>query len=278
MAEGRYNIPPRQTEFYGIVHQLLPLASGARGSQDNVQIDGQSDFIIDKQSAVYDSGQAKIRIEVSPGMFTEDVPFFISAIGKGLWPNVMSGPLLIPRGSQFNLRADDRQTVQGTNNIRILHIGRKYYDRPFQSGRIYTSVKPMRLTANFTADDGGVGTVAANATTGTAIPIPADWDFEIRKLVLLADGDFSFQVMTTGKALLWFNRFCHSGLCGGTNFEADPTSGAWPFILPSPVLVPATGAIQLQLTDLGKVVGGGANRIQVIFQGNRLQPRGGLAV
>ena len=94
----------------------------------------------------------------------------------------------------------------------------------------------------------------------------------------VADGDCTFQVETSGKALSWFNRPCHIALIGGAGFNAAIPPGAFPFRLPRPVHVPASGAIVTVCTDLGTIAGGGANRVQITFHGLRLYPSGGIPV
>lgn len=270
-----YLIHPKRYEFFGLVHQIIPLASGAIRGADNVAIDGQADLLIYKQSAIYGDGQIKVDFQLSQGTKLTELPMFISALGgQGGPARILASPFLVPRGSTFTMFADDRQTVAAAQNIRVLHAGVKVFDSPFEPARVYHTVEAFDYVANFTANDSGIGALAANGTLAYPVEIASDHDFEIVKMAILADGDATVQIATTGKALEWFNRACHIALLGGTAFNASPPSGAWPFILPSPVFVPKAGSIQVTAADLS----GAANRLQVIFHGRRLKPSGGVPV
>lgn len=268
-----YDIPARAIEFYAMVHDFLPLGAGALRTADILNVDGQGDFVVIRLAAIYQDGQAKVQFQISDDKLLQEVPYFISGIGSGALPTILPAPLVVPGGGSYACLADDRQVVAATNNIRILSIGYKRFARPFQSARRYARAVPHRLIANFTANDGGAGTVAANGSGAELVPIPSTWDFEIHKIVLLADGDFTLEVRTTGKNLNWFNQAAHAGLLGATAIMGGGvTSGSYPFLLPVPCLVPATGGIEVVVADLGTIPGAGANRIQVMFVGLKLDP------
>src|SRR6266446_166016 len=247
-----YVTPPVRHEFFGIVHQLLApdLAASAIHKVDSIQVDGQSDFLIYAQSALWTDGQAKVLFQIQSDKLTIDTPMFIANIGPGWAPFILAAPFRIPRSSAFNMIADDRQLVAAQNTIRVLHAGLKEFDRPFEPARAYQSVLPFTYVANFTADDGGAGTIAANGTKQWASVVSGEYDFDIYKITASADGDCTLQVETSGKALTWFNRPCHLSLIGGAGFNAAIPPGAFPFRLPRPVHVPASGAIVTVCTDL----------------------------
>ena len=274
LPNGLWAVAPRRREFYGLVHQFVPLAASVRGAQDNVQVDGQADFLLHATNAVYEDGQAKVQFVIQPDRNLFQTPVFIGALGRGNFPRWMQVPALIPRAQTFTCIADDRQAIPGTNTIRILHVGQKVYDRPFEAARAYTHVNEYDFVSNFTNDDGGVGPLAANGTNIAPINVFADADFDIYKVSILADGDATIQIETSGKALSWFNRPCSIALLAGTTINAAIPAGAWPFKLPGPLRVPASGSIVTTVADLS----GFSNRIQVIFHGVRLKPPGGLPV
>jgi hypothetical protein len=202
--------------------------------------------------------------------------------GTGQFPRVLPSPWIIPKGSQFACVATDRQSTAAANNIRFLSIGRKLItDLPLWRRRRYPFVRPFTLTANFTSE--GVnqsGTISSSGGTGQAsVNVSSEWDFEIRKLVIVADGPFTLQAQVSGLQHAWFNRPCHSTLLGGTFITGGTLqAGAWPFVLPAPQYVAATGAVQVSIADLSGSVTGYPARVKIGFVGNRLYPPGGLTV
>ena len=275
-GDGHYTRRPRTREFFGLVHQILPLGSGAVQSTDAIQVDGQSDFISWGRAATYQDGQIKIRFERVPGRYDASRPYFISGLGSGRFPNYYAQPLTIVRGTTYTLWADDRRLVAGTTNIRVLHIGQKSFDRPFEAARLYTWAEPDRLIADFTAQD-PIGAIASGDSLQYPVLVSSEYDFDIQKIVVLLDGPCLIDIETTGKALRWFNRACHSDLLGASGYNAAAVSGEWPFRLPSPVMVPASGVILVTVTDL-TVSPTYPNRVQVMFDGIKLAPARGLPI
>lgn len=269
---GHYPRRARYREFFGLVHQILPLAASGRQITDDAQIDGRSDFLVHARAATFQDGQAKVRFERVPGKYDASTPYYISSLGSGQYPIYYAQPLVIVRGTTYRLWADDRQTVPLTNNLRVLHIGQKVFPQPFESARLYTWAEPFRLIADFTVE--GVGALAANQTGQAPLSVQAEYDFDVLRMLVLSDGPVTVDVVTTGKAMRWFSRPCHSDLVGGTGFNAATRAGEWPFRLPSPVRVPASGVIDVSVADLSGV----ANRVQVLFDGISLMPPGGLPI
>lgn len=272
-----YILGPLREQFYCVLHAFLPLASGAVQVNDSVGIDGQADFVVDRQAALADDGQASLQFQLAPGQLVEDMEQYLTSYGTGQFPRVLPSPWVIPRGGTFSCVATDRQTVPAANTVRFLSIGRKVYDTPYMGRRRYPLVKPFTLTANFTTfGPSASGSLASGSTGLSSVNVSSEWDFEVRKLVILADGPFTMQVRTTGKAMSWFNKAVHSTLLGGTPIAgALIPSGAWPFVLPAAEFVPATGGLQVEVADLS-VSPSYPNRIKVSFLGNRLYPPGGL--
>jgi hypothetical protein len=229
---GLWAVAPRRREFYGLVHQFVPLAASVRGAQDNVQVDGQADFLVHATNAVYEDGQAKVQFVIQPDRNLFQVPVFIGALGRANFPRWMQVPALIPRAQTFSCIADDRQAVPVTNTIRILHVGQKVYDRPFEAARAYTHVNEYDFVANFTNDDGGVGPLAANGTNIAPVNVFADADFDIYKVSILSDG-MRHQVGTSGKALSNSTDRARRAVAGTTINSGIPAS-AWPFKLQGP--------------------------------------------
>lgn len=280
VTKDGYIVGPVRESFFGVVHQLLPMSSGAIQSQDSVGIDGQANVQVERQAVVADSLEATIQFIVAPGQLLEDTEQYLSMYGTGLFPRVLASPLVVPRGSTFVMQANDRQTVAADCNIRFLSIGKKVYDQPYMNRRKYTLVRPYTLTANFVSS--GVQQLnqisAAGGQSQGSVNVSSEWDFEIRKIVIVSDGPVTVQAMTSGKALGWFNVPCHSDLLGGTRITGSVIpAGAWPFVLTCPEYVPATGSIQINIADLSAAVQY-PNRVKVGFVGNRLYPPGGLAM
>lgn len=275
---------PRRRTFFGIVHQFLPLASGARGTEDTVTIDGQSDFSVSRFATTAQDNQAKIQLRNGTGLFYNDQPIFISEFGSGQFPLPLTAlPLMartsmrhgfiVPRANTYTAAAWDRQTVPGTNNIRLLSIGAKIFKDPFEPAKAYHKVRSYRYTANFTADDGGGGPIAANAVRDFPVGISGDADFDIYGFSIVADDpNLTLRIQISGRQEEWFNRACHGLLLGATPINAAIPSGGTPFLLPYPYRVPAAGFINCQVADLS----GAPNRVQIVFHGLWCEPAYGI--
>lgn len=277
---------PRRRTFFGVVHQHLPLASGARGVEDTQTIDGQSDFEVHRFAFTAQDNQAKVQLRLGTGQFYMDQPHFISAFGIGQFPLMLSAlPFLtktsmrhgfvVPRANTYSLAGWDRQTVQGANNIRVLSIGAKVFDRPFEAAKAYTRVRAFRYVANFTADDNGGGAIAANAVRDFSVAISGQADFDIYGLSIIADSPLlTIRIQISGRQEEWFSRACHGMLLGATAINAPIPSGSTPFLLPYPYRVPAAGFINTQVADLS----GATNRVQVVFHGLWCEPAHGINI
>jgi hypothetical protein len=273
-----YIVGPVRESFYGILHHYLPLSSGAVDTSDSVGIDGQADVHIERQAVLADNLQATAQFQVAPGQLWEDTEQFLSMYGTGQFPRVLPSPMVLPGGATFTMRAWDRQSTSAANTIRFLSIGKKVYARPFLTRRRYAVVRPFTLTANFTSTGVQQSTplTSSGDTSQASVNVSSEWDFEIRKLVIVSDGPFTLQAQVSGKALGWFNKACHSWLLGGTYIQgAVIQAGAWPFVLPAPEHVTAGGAIQVSIADLSQSATY-PNRVKIGFLGNRLYPPGGL--
>jgi hypothetical protein len=269
-APGPYERKPRRREFFGLVHEFNSLAASAVGTTDDIAIDGQADVLIHARASIYTDGQAKIRFERVPGELDGSAAYFLPELGTGQFPSCLDQPMMLRRGCVFRAIADDRQTVAAANVIRILHIAQKVYDSPFEPGKMYLGAEPFRLVADFTAQ--GIGAVPASGSLQFPNSIDSAADFDIYSVVVLSDQAVTIEIETTGKALKWFNKPCHSALLGGTGFNAAIPSGGKPFELPSPVFVPASGAI---ITTVNNLVAA-SNRVQVIYRGVKLTPPRGV--
>lgn len=288
MADQLYRLvtQPRRRTLFGIVHQFLPLAAGARSIEDTVTIDGQSDFDVHRLAFTAQDAQAKIQFRIGTGIVYNDTPHFLSALGVGQFALPLSAlPLMgrtsmrqgyrIPRANTYTLTASDRQIVQQTNNIRVLSIGAKVFDKPFEPAKAYERVRAYRYVANFTADDNGGGPVAANAVRDFAVGISGQADFDIYGLSIIADDpNITLRIQISGRQEEWFNRPCHALLLGGTTIGAVPPSGGTPFLLPYPYRVPAAGFVNVQVADLS----GQSNRVQVVFHGLWCEPAHGINI
>jgi len=277
---------PRRRTFFGVVHQFLPLPLGARGLEDTQTIDGQSDFEVHRFSYTAEDDQAKVQLRLGTGQFYMDQPHFINAFGIGQFPLMLSGlPFLtktsmrhgfvVPRANTYSLAGWDRRLVQATNNLRVLSIGAKVFDRPFEAAKAYTRVRAFRYVANFTADDNGGGAIAANAVRDFAVSISGQADFDIYGFSIIADSPLvTVRIQISGRQEEWFSRACHGLLLGATAFGAPIPSGSTPFLLPYPYRVPAAGFINTQVADQS----GASNRVQIVFHGLWCEPGHGISV
>lgn len=274
-----YIVDPTRENFFGLVHQLLPMSSGARDSQDAVGIDGGSDFLVERQAVLADSLEVTFKFLVASGL-VEDGEQFASMFGNGQFPRVLPSPLVVPRGSVFTMQVNDRQTVAADARIRVLHIGKKLFPQAATPRRRYTTVRPYTLTANFMSSGVNQSSpiAAAGGQSQASVSVSSEWDFEVRKLVIVSDGPFTAQFSTSGKALGWFSTNVHSSLLGGTAIEGGVyPSGCWPFVLTVPEIVPYGHAIQVSVSDLSASIRY-PNRIKIGFLGNRLYPPAGLSM
>lgn len=290
MADPLYRLitQPRRRTFFGVVHQFLPLASGARVIEDTVTIDGQSDFDVHRLAFTAQDNQAKIQFKIGTGILYNDTPHFLAALGSGQFPLPLSAlPLMgrtsmrqgyrIPRSNTYTVSASDRQLVPGTNNIRILSIGAKVFAQPFEPAKAYERVRAYRYVANFTADDNGGGAIAANAVRDFPVGVSGQADFDIYGLSIIADDpNITFRIQVSGRQEEWFNRPCHGLLLGATPLlpAGGIPSGGTPFLLPYPYRVPAAGFINVQAADLS----GAPNRCQVVFHGLWCEPAHGINI
>jgi hypothetical protein len=171
---------------------------------------------------------------------------------------------------------DDRKLVAGTSNVRILHIGQKVYDIPFESARLYTWAESDKRMADFTAQN-PIGALTNGGQLQFPVSVGSEADFDVSKFMVFCDGPILVDIDTTGKAMRWFNRPVHSDLLAATPITGGDFAGEWPFRLPSPIMIPGAGVINVTVSDLG-VSPIYPNRVQIIFVGTRLKPKGGLPI
>lgn len=265
---------PRFRRFFGVVHQFLPLASGARNLQDTQTIDGQADYWIYKRAATANSFEAKVQFIVGTGRLFMDVPHFMGLDGIGQFPFLLPPQgQIVPKANTFSMIASDRQIVQSAQNIRVLHIGEKVFGNPIEPPKAYTRVMAYQYTANFTADDNGNGPIAANSILDFGVRISGDADFDIYGFAVLADSPLlTLQIEVSGRNEEWFSRPVHGMLVGATAINAPIPAGGTPFRLPHPLRVRATGTINTRVADLS----GASNRVQVVYFGLWCEPGGGI--
>jgi hypothetical protein len=260
-AEGR--------EFYGIVHAFEPLAASAVGSEDVVVIDGDFDFQLHGWTAVYTSDQAKVQILIEDQRLW-DVPAYVKQLGTGREPRYLTPTRLVPASASYRVIADDRQTVAAENTVRILSFGQRIYRAPQRTPVLYHTEEPFTYVANFTADNGGIGTIAASGILTFGIGISSEADFEVTALSIFSDHAATLEIDSTGTGLKWFSEPVHVALLGGTGFGAEATR---PFPLTVPMHIPARGSLNVRCANLDTA---NANRVQVLFHGKRCKPAGGI--
>jgi hypothetical protein len=263
---------------YFVYRHAVALAAGAVGTRDTIGIDGESDFELRKISVLADNRGVNFQMILTPLQEAfQSLPSFLSHYGSGQRPFIVNPAMILKRSAQFTGVFDDRRLVQvGTNNIVIAYHGAKVYNTPVVTPRRYQIAKPyIPYLANFTAFDGGEGSVPANATRTFNIRTDSDSDYEVQKITICSDGPILIQITTDQDN--WFRNPLPGEVLGAQNIETvagggpDGFSGEYPFVLPAPRFVTAAAYISTEVTDLS----GAANRVQVGYHGVRLYPAGG---
>lgn len=273
---GPIQRPALTSRYFAYLHAFDPLAASAVGSRDDFVVSAEADFEIMKIAVLANNYGAKIRLEATPQSESyTSVPIFLSALA-GRKPLILDPGLRLRRNSVVTAILDDRQTTAASQSIFIAYHGRKVGDHPYLPPRVYHFAKPYWYVANFTANDGGSGALAANGTGAASIRTDGDSDFEVRKILCVSDAEFACQVESQGGDL-WFNEFMRSELLSGSLIETPPVNvpyfaGEYPFELPAPRVIQGANYITVHVEERGSA----ANRIQVIFYGVRLYPAGGV--
>lgn len=285
-------LPARFKAFFGVTHQFAAgeaapaLTAGQTNAPDSVIIDSTYDFRAIFRAAWWSpapaAAQCKVQFKVDRDFVfgsqqgASDLPGrFVSTLGVGQFPMPLPrGGQLIRGGSNFVAIAGDFQVVPAAASLRFLHYGYTEYARPVWDRTFYADCYPFSYMADFTAQGPLGAPVGANRTVSLPVPIDNDGDFEIRKVVIVSDGDFKLQVKNVDTRIEWFNKPVFAQLLAGTDILAPIPAGAWPFRLPDecPDYVKARGSLYVTVQD----VSGFNNRIQVIFDGSKLRPAGGL--
>lgn len=284
---GGVYVPPNYMSAFAVVHQLVgatAMTAGQVGASDQQQISGDADFVIDRQSAIYDpvaGGQLEGQFEIVPGETLHQLALPLSTLGSARFPQYFSR--VIPRGALFRFLCDDRRTVQVAvpGAVRVLSAGHKLFasPEPDQPPRLYSGCDEFRYTSKWTptatGGPGVLGSIPANGSVPNAISIQAAHDFMLERIAIIVDStDATLDIQTSTRNRGMFSRTCHVGLLAATTFDADPPAGAWPWTLPVPQFIPAMGTITLAAADLS----GATNRMIVMLLGWRLFPAGGLPV
>jgi len=280
---GRILRRPQRAKFFTYVNTFEPLAAGAVAVRDSFQVDGDANFWIFKQAvlAFTEAGAVQrddtIGFEVSPiSEAYQFQPLFLANFGSGRFPNQESPPIILPRTAIWTAVANSRNLAGLPTFIFVAHHGAKVYRQPFIRARLYQQQKFFSYPANFTANDGGVGTIPAGQTSIATVRVDGGSDFDVRRLTLVADGPCTIQIKSDDDN--WFQRPLRGELLGQSGIVAPSVaqgafSGELPFWLPCPRFVTKAGYINAQITNLDLV---NAIRVQLIFHGNRLYPGGGL--
>lgn len=286
-------VPAQYCAFYGLTHQFaageatVALTAGQTNISDTVVIDSTFDFYALRRAAIWSpaasGGQAKIQFKVDrelqiagSGGGNDSVGSYLSTIGTGRYPQWFDAPLLLRGKSTFVAVAGDYQTVAAALTIRLLHAGYIRRRDPLHPRRWYAARTPWRYMADFTAEGPLGAALTASKTQSLPVPIDPDADFEIRRIIIVSDGEAKVQIKNADTRAEWFNKAVHVWLLGGTTIDADPPAGAWPFVLPEEAteLIQGRGSLVVTATDLSAAT----NRLQVIFEGDKLKPAGGLQV
>lgn len=273
---GMVRRPDIRGKYYCHTASFETLASGAIDSRDSFMVSGEGiGFEILKLAALASNYGAKVNFELTPqGQKLSNVPFFLSHLGTGRLPMVLSPGLFLPRATTLVVSADDRQLVNAAQNVWLAFHGRKVYPEPIYPRREFRGYVPYRYLGNFTNDNGGAGPIAANGTLYLNIPTDGGADFEVRSLTIVSDAPITLQIATEGDN--WFQEPVRSELFGGSLIEiaVNGGSGEYPFLLPAPRFVPGAEPITVYVADQGGV----SNRVQIALNGNKLYPAGGMGI
>jgi hypothetical protein len=281
---GRILRRPQSAKYFCYVNSFEPLTAGAVAIRDAFQVDGDADFWIFEQAVLAFATATgivqrddTIGFEVSPiSEAYQFQPLFLANFGSGRFPSRCNPPIILPRTAIWQAVANSRNLAAVNTTIFVAHHGAKVYRQPFQKARLYQQQKWFQYPANFTANDGGVGTIPAGQTSIATVRVDGASDFDVRKLTLVSDGPCTIQVRTDDDN--WFQRPLRGELIGqsliATPSAAQGTfSGELPFWLPVPRFVTKAAYFNAQITNLDLV---NPIRVQLVFHGNRLYPGGGL--
>jgi hypothetical protein len=277
-------VPALWKTFYGVSHQFaagertVALTAGQVGAKDVVVLDGSWDFVAVARAAIWSpvtGDQGKVMMKVNrKDLF--DAPRYLGTVGTGRYPQYLPLPLVLHGGADFSAVVDDRQIVPAALTVRLLHFGYTVEKSPVQDARWYSEAEPWSYMADFTAEGPTGAAIAANGAMSLPIVIDPDSDNQVYKLSIISDGECKIQVKNASRHQNWFNPASgvHNFLLGGTTFGADPPVGAWPFVLPEsvPEFVTNKGALMITVADTSAAT----NRVQVIVDGRKLKPAGGL--
>jgi hypothetical protein len=288
---GAIDVPARYRSFYGITHQFaageatIALTAGQVNVSDTVVIDSTFDFYAIARAAIWApaaaGGQGKVQFKIDrqllfggSGGGNDSVGCYLSTIGSGRYPQYLSTPLLVRGKSTFVATLGDFQTVAAALTARFLHYGYIQRRTPIVPRRWYAERRPFRYMADFTAEGPLGAAITASKTATIPVPIDPDADFEISKVIVVSDGEAKIQIKNADTRAEWFHRAAHVWLLGGTTIDAEPPAGAWPFRLPDEAreFVAARGSLSVSAQDLSAAT----NRLQLIFEGHKLYPPGGI--
>ena len=273
---GRVRRPDIRGKYFCHHVSFETLTASAIDSRDQFVVGAEGiGFEILKTSVLAQNYGAKVLLELTPqGQKLSNVPMFLSLFGTGRLPQYWSPGIFLPIATTLVVAADDRQLIAGAQNVRIAFHGRKVYRQPVYPRREYRTYFPYSYVANFTADNGGVGALTANGVSILNIPTDGSADFEVRAISIVSDAAITLQVASESDN--WFQETMRSELFGGSLVElpTDGGSGEYAFRLPAPRFVPGAEPISVYVTEAGGV----ANRVQIAFHGNKLYPKGGLAI
>jgi len=276
IGSGRVKRPAQRSKYYAYTHTWLPLAQNAVNVQSQFIVDAQTDhFAVQKIAVLADNYGAKIRVTASPNqeqfMFEQ---MFLTHFGSGLRQKIVDTPWPVRKNSVIVGWLSDFATqnpmVNG-NNVRIVYHGAKVYPYDLVPERIYDQHREMIYNLNFTAQDSGLGALAANESRIYSTRTDPIGDFEIRKVTICSDGPVTIQITTVQDD--WFQTDLRSETLGGSLIElVDPRTGEYPFILPAPRFVGGGMSITARVTNQINA----ANRCEAMLHGVRLYPAGGL--
>ena len=282
LPPGTIITPARRKHFFGYTHQFAAgaqtgaITAGQLGASDTIQITRDADFLRYGSVGIITpagAGQVKLVYQVNSGRRLSSKPLYIAGTLDQQFPHWLTQAERLRGGDNFIAFVDDRQAVTVAATLRVLHIGVKEFPALLEPARAYHSQEPFSYVADYTAE--GLGAIAASKTVPTAVTIDADADFEIWKIMIVSDSqDATLDIISSYKAIGWFNTPAYLTNLGATGFNSSPSTGGWPFRLPLPVYLPFGSALQVIATDLSAA----SNRMQVIFEGRKLMPPGGLPI
>jgi hypothetical protein len=259
-------------EHYAYLLELVgPLQVPAGGQRRGViNIDRDSDFAVYRYALAATSPDlAATLTDQADRLFWDGEQHGVLIAGTGQWQVEAEAARVVKRQNQ--LRFTIRDLSGAPNDVRILVIGAQLYPGPPYEVPTFRWGEPWVQGVRFgpsLGDDRPA--VPGNGSVEFATRLPGDAWFEVHHLAIGVTGPATVQVLTNG-VREWWRLPVHTTLLGASTFTATfggvagRPSGAWPFTISPPKLLPPNTVLVVRVNDLS----GSDNTVRLAFRGIR---------